>query len=491
MKKYILSLDSGTTSVRALLFDRNGNVRSMAQHDFTQIFPHAGWVEHDPNEIWSLQLAAAREAIKNAGADAGDIAAIGITNQRETTVVWDRNTGECVYNAIVWQCRRTGGYCDSIDVETQRIIRDKTGLVVDPYFSATKIKWILENVPGAAEKAAAGRLCFGTVDSWLIWNLSGRRVHATDSSNAARTMLFNINTMSWDSELCDYFGIPESMLPTVCPSSGVICESDPELLGAPVPVSGAAGDQQAALFGQRCFERGDVKNTYGTGCFLLMNTGDSPAASDNGLLTTVGWEIDGKVSYALEGSVFSAGCAVQWLRDSLGLIGESAESEYMARQAADTGGCYFVPAFTGLGAPYWAHEARGLLCGISRGTDRNMIVRAVLESIAYQTMDVIDAMMADSGIRMNCLRVDGGASANDFLMQFQADMSSCTVVRPASVETTALGAAFLAGLAVDMWRSVSEFPCSAAESRFSPRINGSQRSALVSGWKKAVARALL
>ena len=353
---------------------------------------------------------------------------------------------------------------------------------------------VLGGGPGgynAAEKAAAGRLCFGTVDSWLIWNLSGRRVHATDSSNAARTMLFNINTMSWDSELCDYFGIPESMLPTVCPSSGVICESDPELLGAPVPVSGAAGDQQAALFGQRCFERGDVKNTYGTGCFLLMNTGDSPAASDNGLLTTVGWEIDGKVSYALEGSVFSAGCAVQWLRDSLGLIGESAESEYMARQAADTGGCYFVPAFTGLGAPYWAHEARGLLCGISRGTDRNMIVRAVLESIAYQTMDVIDAMMADSGIRMNCLRVDGGASANDFLMQFQADISSCTVVRPASVEITALGAAFLAGLAVDMWRSVSEFPCSAAESRFSPRINGSQRSALVSGWKKAVARALL
>lgn len=494
-KKYVLSFDSGTTSVRCILFDRRGAVRAMAQHEFGQIFPRAGWVEHDAEEIWRMQILCAREAMENCGASAAEIAAIGITNQRETTVVWDRQTGVPEYNAIVWQCRRCAEYCNSLkQAGLAEIVTRKTGLVPDAYFSGAKIRWILENVPGARERAMRGELCFGTVDSWLIWKLTGGRAHVTDASNASRTMLFNIHTMKWDEELCELLDIPMSVLPEVMPSSCVYGETEPSLLGGAIPVSGAAGDQQSALFGQACFNKGDVKNTYGTGCFMLMNTGNTPVSSEAGLVSTVAWELSDKsVTYALEGSVFVAGAAVQWLRDEMGLIGSSAESESIAAQVPDTDGCYFVPAFTGLGAPYWDQEARGVLCGMTRGTNRYHIVRAALESMAYQSCDVLRAMEKDSGIAITGLRADGGASANNLLMQFQADIAALTVIRPASVETTALGAAFLAGLAVGFWKNTDEI-CAlvsdAGVSRFECNMEDGHRNKLLDGWHDAVRRAL-
>lgn len=495
MKKYILAFDSGTTSVRCMLFDRSGSIRAAAQHEIEQIFPHPGWVEHSAEEILKTQLTAAREAMHNCGASAGEIAAIGITNQRETTVVWERSTGKPVYNAIVWQCRRCAEYCDRLKTAGySEIIREKTGLVPDAYFSGTKIRWILDNVDGARERADRGELCFGTVDTWLIWNLTGGTVHVTDYSNASRTMLFNIHTLQWDKELCELLDIPMSMLPEVKPSSFIYGESDPSLLGGAVPIAGAAGDQQSALFGQCCFESGSVKNTYGTGCFMLMNTGDVPVFSKNGLVTTVAWGLgDGSVSYALEGSVFVAGAAVQWLRDEMGLIKSSAESEKVAAAVPDSNGCYFVPAFTGLGAPYWDQDARGVLCGLTRGTSRSHIVRAVLESMAYQTYDVLRAMEADSGRVLSELRVDGGACANDLLMQFQADIMGGRVLRPASVETTALGAAFLAGLAVGFWKNTSELSSvmrGSGGSVFTCRMSDVDRAKLLSGWSTAVSRTL-
>ena len=494
-KKYVLSFDSGTTSVRCILFDRSGTVRAMAQHEFTQIFPRAGWVEHDAEEIWRMQLLSAREAMENCGASASEIAAIGITNQRETTVVWDRQTGKPVYNAIVWQCRRCAEYCNSLkQAGLTDTVRNKTGLVPDAYFSGAKIRWILENVPGVRDRAERGELCFGTVDSWLIWKLTGGKVHVTDASNASRTMLFNIHTMKWDEELCSLLDIPMSILPEVRPSSCVYGETEPSLLGGAIPVAGAAGDQQSALFGQACFCAGDVKNTYGTGCFMLMNTGDAIADSDAGLVSTVAWQLSDKsVTYALEGSVFVAGAAVQWLRDEMGLIGNSAESETVASQVPDTDGCYFVPAFTGLGAPYWDQEARGVLCGMTRGTNRYHIVRAALESMAYQSCDVLRAMEKDSGITISGLRADGGASANDLLMQFQADIAALSVIRPASVETTALGAAFLAGLAVGFWKDTDEIRAivsGAGATRFECKMEDSRRKELLDGWHDAVRRAL-
>ena len=494
MKKYILAFDSGTTSVRCMIFDRDGRIRSVAQHEFTQIFPRAGWVEHDAEEIWRLQLLCAREAMENCRATASEIAAIGITNQRETAVVWDKNTGKPVYNAIVWQCRRTAEFCSSLKERGfGDLIREKTGLLPDAYFSGAKIRWILDNVPGARERAEAGELLFGTVDSWLIWNLTGG-VHVTDVSNASRTMLFNINTLEWDTELCDLVGVPMAMLPKVCPSSAVYGETVPELLGGAVPVSGACGDQQSALFGQCCFERGDIKNTYGTGCFMLMNTGESPVFSNCGLVSTVAWGLaDGSVTYALEGSVFVAGAVIQWLRDEMKLISSSAESETVAKSVPDTKGVYFVPAFTGMGAPYWNQDARGTITGLTRGAGRAHIVRAALESMAYQSTDVLRAMEADCGYSINTLRVDGGASANNFLMQFQADCTGAAVVRPASVETTAKGAAFLAGLAVGFWKDMDEI-CALSlgngARRFEARISDEERSALLDGWHDAVKRAL-
>ncbi len=495
MKKYILAFDSGTTSVRCILFDKNGDVRAVAQHEIEQIFPKPGWVEHNAEEIWKTQLSAALEAMENCGAAASEIAAIGITNQRETTVVWDRATGRPIYNAIVWQCRRCAEYCDSLKAEGYgELIRDKTGLVPDAYFSGAKIRWILDNVDGARERSERGELCFGTVDSWLIWNLTGGDVHVTDYSNASRTMLFNIHTLEWDAELCRLLNIPMSMLPEVKPSSYVYGVSDPSLLGGEVMIAGAAGDQQSALFGQCCFDRGSVKNTYGTGCFMLMNTGDVPVSSENGLVTTVAWGLeDKKVSYALEGSVFVAGAAIQWLRDELGLIKSSSESEKVAAAVPDSGGCYFVPAFTGLGAPYWDQDARGVLCGMTRGTNRSHIVRAALESMAYQSCDVLRAMESDSGEVISELKVDGGASANDLLMQFQADIMDIRVLRPASVETTALGAAFLSGLAVGFWRDTAELSSlvnGRGGSEFNCRMSEDRRSELLHGWSAAVGRTL-
>ena len=479
MKKYILAFDAGTTSVRCLVIDKKGRIRGVGQHEFTQIFPRPGWVEHDSDEILRMQMAAAREAMANCGCTAGEIAAIGITNQRETTVVWDRKTGKPVCNAIVWQCRRTAKICDKLKEDGYAdLIREKTGLVPDAYFSGAKIKWILDNVEGARERAEAGELCFGTVDSWLIWNLTGGAAHVTDVSNASRTMLFNINTMEWDSELCRLLDIPMSMLPEVKPSSCVYGETVPELLGAPIPVSGAAGDQQAALFGQCAFSLGDVKNTYGTGCFMLMNTGDSPLRSESGLVSTVAWQIEGEAPvYALEGSVFVAGAVVQWLRDEMKLI------------SSDTNGCYFVPAFTGMGAPYWDQEARGIITGLTRGTGRAHVVRAALESIAYQSCDVLFSMERDLGEKISALRVDGGASANNFLMKFQSDVAGIDVIRPASVETTALGAAFLAGLAVGFWKDRAELlSLSMGDGArvFSPAIEKEEREELLAGWHRAV-----
>ena len=491
MAQYIMALDAGTTSNRCILFDQEGRARAAAQKEFPQIFPKPGWVEHDAREIWATQLGVAVEAMGKIGATAADIAAIGITNQRETTVVWDRATGEPVYNAIVWQCRRTSAYCAELKARGYaEAIRRKTGLVVDAYFSGPKIRWILDNVPGARRRAEAGELLFGTVETWLIWLLTGGRVHVTDYSNASRTMLFNINTLDWDEELLDLMDIPRSMLPTPVPSSQVYGETDPGFFGRSIPIAGAAGDQQAALFGQACFTPGQAKNTYGTGCFLLMNTGDKPVFSSSGLVTTVAWGLGSRVSYALEGSIFVAGAAIQWLRDEMRLIDSAADSEYHAGKVADTAGCYVVPAFTGLGAPYWDQYARGAIVGLTRGVNKNHIIRATLESIAYQVSDVLEAMRADSGIALTSLKVDGGASSNNVLMQLQADILQVTVHRPVCVETTALGAAYLAGLAVGYWSSQEEIARNWAVDRtFLPAITTQERDKKHLGWKRAVTRA--
>ncbi len=488
--KYVLALDAGTSSSRAILFDHAGHIVSVSQKEFRQIYPKPGWVEHDPIEIWETQRAVAREAIEKAGATPAEISAIGITNQRETTVVWNRETGKPVYNAIVWQCRRTSEYCD--DLKRRGLadsIREKTGLIPDAYFSGTKIRWILENIPGARADAEAGRLLFGTIDTWLVWNLTGGKVHATDYSNASRTMLYDIGALKWDDDILREFKIPKSMLPDVRPSSGSFGETAPDVFGAPLPIAGVAGDQQSALFGQTCFEAGDAKNTYGTGCFMLMNTGDRRVPSKNGLLTTIAWGLDGKVSYALEGSVFTAGAAIQWLRDELGLLARASDSEAMAKSVPNANGCYVVPAFTGLGAPYWDQYARGAILGLTRGVNKNHVVRATLESLAYQTADVLEAMKKDAGIALNALRVDGGASANDFLMQFQSDVIGVPVERPECVETTALGAAYLAGLATSFWSRASELKANVGGlKRFTPAIGDLERAAALSGWHAAVAR---
>ena len=488
MPKYIMALDAGTTSNRCVLFDRKGNMCSVAQREFTQYFPQPGWVEHDADEIWASQLGVAVEAMTKIGASASDIAAIGITNQRETAIVWDKNTGEPVYHAIVWQCRRTSEYCDSLKERglTDQF-RQKTGLVIDAYFSGTKIKWILDNVPGARERAERGGLLFGTVETWLIWKLTKGAVHVTDYSNASRTMLFNINTLDWDDEILEDLGIPKCMLPEARPSSCIYGETDPSFLGGRIPIAGAAGDQQSALFGQTCFHPGEAKNTYGTGCFLLMNTGDHPVFSENGLVTTIAWGLDGKVTYALEGSIFVAGAAIQWLRDEMRLIDSAADSEYMASKVKDTNGCYVVPAFTGLGAPHWDQYARGTIVGITRGVNKYHIIRATLEYIAYQVNDVLAAMKADSGIGLSALKADGGASSNNFLMQVQADIINAPVNRPVCVETTAMGAAYLAGLAVGYWKNKDEVVSNWAIDRtFSPSISEEERSRRISGWNKAV-----
>lgn len=490
---YILALDQGTTSSRSILFRQDGSIASVAQKEFRQIFPQPGWVEHDPREIWSSQAATIAEATAAIGTDASAIAAIGITNQRETTIVWDAETGIPVYNAIVWQDGRTAGYCDSLIAQgLTDSIRQKTGLILNPYFSGTKVRWILENVPGAREKAEAGRLRFGTVDSWLVWNLTDGRVHVTDVSNASRTLLFNIHTLSWDAELLDLFGIPASMLPDVRSSSEVYGTTTRRLFAHELPIAGIAGDQQAALFGQMCVEPGTMKNTYGTGCFLLMNTGDEAILSRNNLLTTIAWQIDGRTTYALEGSVFVAGSAVQWLRDGLKIIRSSADVESLATSVDDNGGVYFVPALTGLGAPYWRPEARGLITGISRGTTSAHIARAALEGIAFETMDIALAMQQDAGIALHSLKVDGGAARNDYMMQFQANVLGADVVRPTSVETTAKGAAYLAGLAVGFWPSIDAIRQQwTADRIFSPCAPETQVAALKAGWADAIKRALL
>ena len=488
MPKYIMALDSGTTSNRCILFDKAGNICSVAQKEFTQYFPQPGWVEHDADEIFSTQLEVAKLAMQNIGAVASDIAAIGITNQRETTIVWNKNPGRPICKAIVWQCRRTAPYCDRLRSEgLTETIRAKTGLVIDPYFSGTKIRWILENIPGAREQAHRGELLFGTVETWLIWKLTGGKVHVTDYSNASRTMLFNINTLEWDPEILGKLDIPASMLPEPKPSSCLYGYSDASFFGAPIPIAGAAGDQQAALFGQVCFKPGDSKCTYGTGAFLLMNTGFSPIFSGNGLVTTIAWGLNGKVTYALEGSIFVAGAAIQWLRDELRFIESAGDSEYMARKVPDTNGCYVVPAFTGLGAPYWDAYARGAIVGLTRGVNKYHIVRAALDSIAYQTDDVLKAMEADSGIRLSALKVDGGAAANNYLVQSQADVSGAPVLRPRCVETTAMGAAYLAGLAVGYWKDTDEIRQNWAIDRtFSSEISEEDRAKRIKGWKKAV-----
>ena len=472
MARYVMALDSGTTSNRCILFNEKGEMCSVAQKEFTQYFPKPGWVEHNAEEIWSSQLEVAQQAMANINATAADIAAIGITNQRETTIVWDKESGEPVYQAIVWQCRRTSEYCDSLKEKglTDKF-RKKTGLVIDAYFSGTKVKWILDNVDGARERAGRGELLFGTVETWLIWKLTKGAVHVTDYSNASRTMLFNINTLQWDAEILAELGIPASMLPEAKPSSCIYGEADAGFFGAPIPIAGAAGDQQAALFGQTCFQKGEAKNTYGTGCFLLMNTGEKPVYSENGLVTTIAWGMDGKVNYALEGSIFVAGAAIQWLRDEMQLIDSSQVSEYMAQKVEDTNGCYVVPAFTGLGAPHWDQYARGTIVGLTRGVNKYHIIRATLESLAYQVNDVLRAMEADSGIKLSALKVDGGASANNFLMQTQANLSNAPVKRPQCVETTAMGAAYLAGLAVGYWKGKEEVIKNWAIDRtFEPKI---------------------
>lgn len=488
MAKYIMALDAGTTSNRCILFNEKGEMCSVAQKEFTQHFPKPGWVEHDAGEIWSTQLQVAREAMTKINAKAEDIAAIGITNQRETTIVWDKNTGKPICHAIVWQCRRTAEYCDSLKEKgfTEKF-REKTGLVIDAYFSGTKVKWILDHVEGARERAERGELLFGTVETWLIWKLTKGAVHVTDYSNASRTMLFNINTLEWDEEILRELGIPKCMLPQAKPSSEIYGETDPSFFGGRIPIAGAAGDQQAALFGQTCFEKGEAKNTYGTGCFLLMNTGEEPVFSKNGLVTTIAWGIDGKVNYALEGSIFVAGAAIQWLRDELRLIDSAADTEYMAQKVNDTNGCYVVPAFTGLGAPYWDQYARGTIVGLTRGVNKYHIVRATLESLVYQVNDVIEAMKADADLNLAALKVDGGASANNFLMQTQANISNAPVNRPKCVETTAMGAAYLAGLAVGYWKNREDVIKNwAIDQTFQPDIEEDKRQSMLRGWKRAV-----
>lgn len=488
MSHYVMALDAGTTSNRCILFNESGEVCSIAQKEFSQHFPKPGWVEHDAQEIWSTQLGVAVEAMSKIGATAREIAAIGITNQRETAIVWDRETGEPVYPAIVWQCRRTAGYCDELKKRgLTEVFREKTGLVIDAYFSATKIRWILDHVEGAREKAEAGKLLFGTVETWLIWKLTGGRVHVTDYSNASRTMLFNIKSLKWDEEILAELDIPASMLPEVKPSSCLYGKTDPAYFGGAIPICGAAGDQQAALFGQTCFLPGEAKNTYGTGCFLLMNTGETPVYSKNGLVTTVAWGLDGRVDYALEGSIFAAGAAVQWLRDGLRILDRAQDSEQMALQVPDTNGCYVVPAFTGLGAPYWDPYARGVITGLTRGVNRCHIVRATLESIAYQVSEVTGAMQADAGIPLRTLRVDGGACANNFLMQFQSDIMKVPVNRPVCRETTAMGAAYLAGLAAGYWENKDELIKNRKIDRiFRPEMEEPARKAALAGWRKAV-----
>ena len=487
-QKYIMALDAGTTSNRCILFNARGEMCSVAQKEFTQYFPKPGWVEHDANEIWTTQLGVALSAMNEVGASAEDIAAIGITNQRETTIVWDRDTGEPVYHAIVWQCRRTSEYCDELKARgLTDLIRQKTGLVIDAYFSATKLKWILDNVPGVRARAERGDLLFGTVETWLIWKLTCGKIHVTDYSNASRTMMFNIHTLDWDDEILKILDIPRCMLPRPVPNSEFYEYADPMHFGGEIKIAGAAGDQQAALFGQTCYAPGEAKNTYGTGCFLLMNTGEKPVYSKNGLVTTIAWGLDGKVNYALEGSIFVAGAAIQWLRDGMRLIDSAADSEYMATKVHGTHGCYVVPAFTGLGAPHWDQYARGTIVGITRGTNKNHIIRATLESIALQVCDVIDAMKADAGIDVRALRVDGGASANNFLMQFQADMIDAPVNRPACVESTAIGAAYLAGLAVGYWKTKEDVIKNQQLDRvFTPDMAPEEREAKRKGWNKAV-----
>ena len=488
MDKYIMALDLGTTSCRCIIFDKNGRICSAAQKEFTQYFLQPGWVEHDAEEIWATQTGLMYEAMSKIDITINEIAGIGITNQRETTVLWDKETGRPVHKAIVWQCRRTAGYCDELKkLGMAEFFRSKTGLVLDAYFSATKLRWLLDNAAGARERAEKGELLFGTVDSWIIWKLTGGKVHVTDYSNASRTMLFNIHTLKWDEEILRVLKIPQQILPEVKPSSHVYGYTDSKLFGREVPIAGAGGDQQCALFGQTCFERGEVKNTYGTGGFMLMNTGTAPVNSHNGLVTTIAWGVDDKVEYALEGSIFVAGAAVQWLRDELGLIRDAAESEVLAKSVPDANGCYVVPAFVGLGAPYWNQYARGAIVGLTRGVNRNHIVRATLESIAYQVNDVLMAMQEDSGMPITSLRVDGGACDNDFLMQFQADILNTSVVRPYCIETTAMGAAYLAGLAVGYWRSKEEILANhviAAE--FKPQMGQAKRESLLQGWHNAV-----
>jgi glycerol kinase len=488
MLQYILALDQGTTSSRAIVFDKNGSIIAVAQKEFTQIFPQPGWVEHDANEIWSTQLGVAAEAISKAGLTVENIAAIGITNQRETTVVWERATGKPVYNAIVWQDRRTASFCDELKrKQLDKVIQQKTGLVVDAYFSATKVKWILDNVEGARKKAENGELCFGTIDTWLLWNLTKGQVHATDVSNASRTMLCNIHTLQWDGELEKIFTIPGNMLPQIRSSSEVYGHTQNILTAKNIPIAGIAGDQQSALFGQMCTQPGMVKNTYGTGCFMLMNTGEQPVASTHNLLTTVAWKVNGITQYALEGSVFIAGAVVQWLRDGLGIIQKSSDVEALAAKVETNEGVYVVPAFTGLGAPHWNQDARGTIVGLTRGTNASHIARAALESIAYQTMDVLKAMEADSGISIKELRVDGGATANDLLMQFQSDILNTKVLRPTVTETTALGAAYLAGLAVGFWKNVEEIQQQwQIDKTFTPVMDADKRNGLTKGWQRAV-----
>ena len=490
MNKYILALDQGTSSSRAIVFDHEGHILSTAQQEFTQHFPQPGWVEHDPMEIWSSEAAVIAQAISQIGINGMDIAAIGITNQRETTIVWDAETGAPVHNAIVWQDRRTSAFCDELKARglVDRI-REKTGLIIDAYFSGTKIKWILDNVPGARERAEAGKLRFGTVDSWLVWQLTRGEVHVTDVSNASRTMLFNINTLEWDQELLDLLGVPRSMMPRVCSSSEVYGHTKTTIFAHEVPIAGIAGDQQAALFGQMCTEPGSVKNTYGTGCFLLMNTGDRPILSRNNLLTTVAWKIGDTVNYALEGSIFVGGSVVQWLRDGLGIIRSSSEIEALAETVPDNGGVYFVPALTGMGAPHWDQYAHGVICGITRGTTAAHIARAALEGIAFQTMDIVGAMEKDAGVRLAELKVDGGASRNNLMMQFQADILGTSVIRPEVTETTALGACYLAGLAVGYWGSLDEIRAQwKAERTFTP--SGTDTAPLKKGWADAISRTL-
>ena len=491
-KKYILALDQGTTSSRAIIFNHEGEIVKTAQNEFMQIYPKSGWVEHDPMEIWGTQSGVAREVLETAGIRPDEIAAIGITNQRETTVVWDKKTGRPVYNAIVWQCRRTAKICDDLKQRgLEAYIKENTGLLIDAYFSGTKIKWILDNVEGARERAEKGDLLFGTIDSWIIWNLTRGRVHVTDYTNASRTMIYNIKELKWDKKLLKELDIPASMLPEVKNSSEVYGRTDPHTFaGAQIPISGIAGDQQAALFGQACFTPGMAKNTYGTGCFMLMNTGDEMIPSENGLLTTIAWGIDGKVEYALEGSIFVAGAVVQWLRDELQIVHDVKDTEYFAKKVDDTGGVYVVPAFTGLGAPHWDMYARGAIVGLTRGTNRNHIIRAALESIAYQTRDVLEAMEEDSNIDLKDLKVDGGASTNNFLMDFQADILGVPVHRPKTIETTALGAAFLAGLAVGFWKDKAEIEDKwSVDEVFCPTMAESKKEKLYKGWQKAIGRA--